>query len=275
LLKRFTIISVIAAVLVIPALVFGAADKLAPAAAQVTENTVTVPLEITNQDGLTAVDMALRYSAGVTLKSVTFDGTRVEYFDLKLFHHDAANRQVVIGLINQASETRKPELAAGSGAIANLVFTVDNPSVSGVTLEAITTKSPDHSMTFVYRQMQDGVATLVKATPKFDQVTVSLSGVTGSNLPTVYSLDQNYPNPFNPTTTISFALPKAGKVQLSVFNLLGQEVKTLVNGDLAAGNNSIVWDGTNDHGQSVASGIYFYRIAAGDFSQTKKMMMLK
>jgi len=275
LLKRFTIISVIAAVLVIPAIVFGAADKLAPAAAAVTQNTVTIPLEITNQDGLTAVDMALRYSAGVTLKEVTFNGTRVDYFDLKLYHHDAAKREVIIGLVNQASETRKPELAAGSGAIANLVFTVDNPSVSGVTLEAITTTNPDHALTFVYRQVQGGVASFVKQTPRYDQVTVSLSGVGVGNLPTVYSLDQNYPNPFNPTTTISFALPKAGKVQLSVFNLLGQEVKTLVSGDLAAGNQSVVWDGTNEHGQSVASGIYFYRIAAGDFSQTKKMMMLK
>lgn len=274
-LKRFTIVSVIAAVLVVPALVFGAADKFALAKATVTENTVTVPIVIANQDGLTAVDMALRYSEGVTLKEVTFNGTRVEYFDLKLFHLDAAKREVIIGLISQASSERKPELAAGEGAIANLVFTVDNPSTSNLTIEAVTTKNPDHSLIFLYRDMQNGVVNFRKVEPKFDRVSLSLSGAAGIALPVEYALEQNYPNPFNPSTNIAFALPKAGKVEVSVFNVLGQQVNTLLSEELPAGSHTIVWDGTNDRGASVASGIYFYRIVAGDFSQTKKMLMLK
>lgn len=274
-MKRFTIISVIAAVLVVPALVFGAASKFTPAKAVVTENTVTIPLEIANQDGLTAVDIALRYSEGVTLKEVSFAGTRVEYFDLKLSHVDAAKREVIVGLINQASPTRKPELAAGEGPIANLVFTVDNPAVTSVTLEGITTKSPDHSLTFVYRENTNGVTSFRKEQPDFGQVSLALVAGAGDNLPKEYALEQNYPNPFNPSTNIALALPKAGKVEVSVFNVLGQKVNTLLSGELPAGNHTIVWDGRNSQGESVSSGIYFYRIVAGDFSQTKKMMMLK
>lgn len=274
-MKRFTIISVIAAVLVVPALVFGAASKLVPGQAVVTEKTVTIPLEISNQDGLTAVDMALRYSEGVTLKEVSFVGTRVEYFDLKLSHIDAAKREVIIGMISQATPTRKPELAAGDGPIANLVFTVDNPTVTSVTLEGISTKSPDHSLTFVYRENTNGATSFRKEQPEFGQVSLALVAGASENLPKVYALEQNYPNPFNPSTNIAFALPKAGKVEVSVFNVLGQKVNTLVSEELPAGNHTIVWDGRNGSGESVSSGIYFYRISAGDFTQSKKMMMLK
>lgn len=274
-MKRFTIISIIVAVLVVPAMVFGAASKFAPGQPVVSEKTVTVPLEIGNQDGLSAVDMALRYSEGVTLKEVNFAGTRVEYFDLKLSHIDAAKREVVIGLINQASPTRKPELAAGEGPIANLVFTVDNPAVTSITLEAITMKSPDHSLTFVYRDNVNGVSSFRKEQPQFEQASLALGAGVGDNLPKEYALEQNYPNPFNPSTNISFALPKAGKVEVTVFNVLGQNVNTLVSEELPAGVHTIVWDGRNSQGVSVSSGIYFYRITAGNFSQTKKMMMLK
>jgi hypothetical protein len=261
--------------MLVPALVFGAAGKIAPTKAMVTENTVTIPLEITNQDGLSAVDMALRYSEGVTLKEVTFAGTRVEYFDLKLFANDAANRTLIIGLINQAGPDRKPELAAGEGPVANLVFTVNSPSVSSVTLEAIKMQNPNHSMLFLYRDAQIDKTIIRKDEPQFDRVTVAFSSVAGSNLPTEYALEQNYPNPFNPSTNIAFALPKAGKVEVSVYNVLGQEVKTLISEELTAGNHTIVWDGRNGSGSAVSSGIYFYRIVAGDFSQTKKMLMLK
>lgn len=274
-LKRFTIISVLAIMLMVPSLVFGAAGKIAPSKAVVTENTVTIPLEITNQDGLTAVDMALTYSSGVTLKEVTFNGTRVEYFDMKLYHNDAAKRTVIIGLVNQASPDRKPELAAGDGPVANLVFTVDNPSVTSVKLEATTTQNPNHSMLFVYRDVKDGTTQFRKEEPRFDQVSVALAGGLNSGLPTEYALEQNYPNPFNPSTNINFALPKAGNVIVSVYNVLGQEVTTLVNGELPAGSHTVVWDGRNGSGTVVSSGIYFYKIAAGDFNQTKKMMMLK
>ncbi len=88
-------------------------------------------------------------------------------------------------------------------------------------------------------------------------------------------LKQNYPNPFNPETTISFDLPNAGPASLSVYNIKGQLVKTLVNGQLNNGQHKVVWNGTDNSGNSVTSGIYFYRLSHNGSSETRKMMLMK
>ena len=105
--------------------------------------------------------------------------------------------------------------------------------------------------------------------------TADVSAINGSGLPTEFALSQNYPNPFNPTTTINFDLPTKTDVQIKVFNVLGQVVNTLVDESLEAGSYKVDWDGTNQAGAHAASGVYFYKIVAGDFVETKKMMMLK
>jgi hypothetical protein len=105
-----------------------------------------------------------------------------------------------------------------------------------------------------------------------------LTGVKTTNnlIPQTYQLEQNYPNPFNPSTTINFAVPKSGNVSLIIYNVLGQKVRTLFNSGVKAGNFNATWDGKDNKGMSVASGIYFYRLSAGsDFVATKKMMLLK
>ena len=79
-------------------------------------------------------------------------------------------------------------------------------------------------------------------------------------MPSTFALHQNYPNPFNPSTTISFDMPLAGQVRLTVYNMLGQEITTLVNGQMASGRASIVWNATDHAGVSVASGVYFYQL---------------
>ncbi len=89
------------------------------------------------------------------------------------------------------------------------------------------------------------------------------------------SLSQNYPNPFNPQTTIAFSVRQRGRVQLVVYNVSGARVRTLANEDFAAGMHTAVWDGRNDAGQPVASGVYFYKLVARDFTQTRKMVLLK
>jgi hypothetical protein len=94
-------------------------------------------------------------------------------------------------------------------------------------------------------------------------------------VPLEYALHQNYPNPFNPTTTIKYDLKKSGNVQLIIYNLLGQKIRNLVNSSQEAGYQSILWDGRNDSGISVASGIYIYRLEAGDYINTRKMILMK
>jgi len=98
---------------------------------------------------------------------------------------------------------------------------------------------------------------------------------TTPELPSGFSLSQNYPNPFNPTTTIHFALPVQSQVRLKVFNLLGREVVTLVDERLPAGYHQVAWKGENSSGASVSSGIYFYRLEASDFTQTRGMLLLR
>jgi len=89
-------------------------------------------------------------------------------------------------------------------------------------------------------------------------------------LPEAYALDQNYPNPFNPSTTISFSLPHATYVSLKVFDILGREAATLVNGFTTAGAHEVQFDGTN-----LASGVYLYKLMGSDFAQVKKMTLMK
>ena len=116
-------------------------------------------------------------------------------------------------------------------------------------------------------------------------ITMTPEGVTGAgdgtSTPEMFALNQNYPNPFNPSTTISFELPVASRVRLQIFNVLGQEVASLVNGEMAQGEFEIMWSGEDDAGRSVASGIYFYRLIVSssvggkEFSSIKKMLLLK
>ena len=88
--------------------------------------------------------------------------------------------------------------------------------------------------------------------------------------PVAYSLEQNYPNPFNPSTTINYALPVSGNVTLKVYNLIGQEVASLVNEFQREGSYDVRFDASK-----LSSGVYFYSLSAGNFTQVKKMMLVK
>lgn len=97
----------------------------------------------------------------------------------------------------------------------------------------------------------------------------------GVALPNAYQLEQNFPNPFNPVTQIQFNLNRAEIVQLQIFNSLGQKVATLLDDLRAAGMHTVYWNGVDDNGQAVATGVYFYKLTAGSLSETRKMVLLK
>jgi len=94
-------------------------------------------------------------------------------------------------------------------------------------------------------------------------------------VPEAFSLAQNYPNPFNPSTVITFSLPKTMNINLTVYNLLGREVTTLAHGSYPAGEHRVVWNGTDRANRRVASGVYLYRLAGENYSQERKMILLK
>ena len=89
-------------------------------------------------------------------------------------------------------------------------------------------------------------------------------------MPTCYELDQNYPNPFNTSTTIRYGIPNRAQVTLTIVNILGQQVAQLVNGGMQAGYHQVQFDGSG-----LSSGVYFYRLQAGEFMQTKRLVLLK
>ena len=274
-MKRLLVVTAVMALLAVPSTLF-AVDyhQFGVGKAEAKSATIlVVPLEISNLDNLVALDIPLKFSEGVTLKEVDFAGTRIEYFDFKISNIDNENRTVIIGALPQMSYRDKPELSEGSGVVANLIFEINDPSVTEVTIEAIEMADPYHKLMFVYHDYNaDGSIAGIRAEyPAFGTV-VAGNGTTDIELPAVFALDQNYPNPFNPTTEINFALPTAGHVSLTIYNVLGQEVERLVDKHMDAGNHTVTWEASN-----YSSGVYFYRLIADNdkFVKTNKMMVLK
>ncbi|MEE9553087.1 MAG: T9SS type A sorting domain-containing protein [candidate division Zixibacteria bacterium] len=117
------------------------------------------------------------------------------------------------------------------------------------------------------------------ATHKFDGGIEACTGggpkQISPGVPEVYALNQNYPNPFNAETKISFTIPKPGQVEISVFDILGRRVRKLIEGQYRSGTHDVIWDGKNDTGRILSSGIYFYAIQTEHYNQSKKMLMLK
>jgi hypothetical protein len=104
---------------------------------------------------------------------------------------------------------------------------------------------------------------------------MTVMGVSPASIPSTYVLHQNYPNPFNPITTLSYGLQEDALVNITIYDMMGRQTRTLINNQQAAGYKSIQWNATNDAGQPVSAGLYFYTIQAGDYSQTRKMVLLK
>ena len=157
-------------------------------------------------------------------------------------------------------------LPAASGGTAPLTYSLSPALPAGLTFDAATrtiagtpTAAAETEYTYTVMDANGAIASLLLQT-----------------LPTAFSLADNYPNPFNPTTTIKYALPQAADVELTVYNVVGQPVRTLVAEHQSAGRYVVEWDATNDSGHSLSSGMYIYRLQAGEeFREIKKMLLLK
>ena len=130
----------------------------------------------------------------------------------------------------------------------------------------------DYGLSAVYANGMESMKALT-------QVEINTSGIekepNETLIPLHYSLSQNFPNPFNPTTQINYAIPEEAHVSLKIYNLQGNLIKTFIDREQEAAYYNLIWDGTNDNGDKVNSGVYIYRIIAGDYTATRRMVMLK
>ncbi len=185
----------------------------------------------------------------------------------------------------------------GAGGIEGVVSSAHNGApLSGAQLvfvEAGKRASSGANGTYSFRT-NEGDHTIIVSKPGYftDTLTVSLPaganvvqnialqsttvGIPGDlSLPLTFRLEQNYPNPFNPNTAISYQLAAASDVELQIYNVAGQAVRTLASEAQTPGKYTVQWDGRNAGGEAVASGVYFYRLVAGDFVQVRKMVLLR
>lgn len=155
----------------------------------------------------------------------------------------------------------------------------DIETIDGITGDTIATGNMPSAVNFFAFQDIDGLPEIYISDG--DSLFVYSVGYVGveeekeENLPEKFTLFQNYPNPFSPKTIIEYYLPKDGKVEINIYNILGQKVKTLVDGYQKAGFRKIIWDGKDQNEKEVASGIYFYRLKKETEIQTKKMILVK
>ena len=197
--------------------------------------------------------------------TVQFDQSRYEYVEA---------RQVVDGLLSGADGQTALFVASnktpGEVVIGSMNINGQSADGSGDLVE-IVFRTQDSPLPSDF-QVLEGV--LVDLTGSVDQITnVQVGNL--NLLPQEYGLKQNMPNPFNPATTINYQIPEAGRVKIVLYNVLGQEVRTLVDQSMEAGFHNVVWDGADEYGRRVASGLYVYRMTADDFNHIRKMILLK
>jgi hypothetical protein len=212
--------------------------------------TVDVPIVLTTTNPLAGIQISLDYDRDIMTPGEPITTERSSGMSVA---HTIDSGTVLILLYDVAGKTISP----GSGPVLTIPFTVS--------------QNAEGLSEIVFREviLADEQAKAVPTEVKSAPITIEKA------LPTEYALVQNSPNPFNPETVIEYQLPEDAYVTITIYNVLGQEIRRLVDGRMPGGFYSVVWDGANGLGQYVASGIYFFRMQAGDFTSVRKMMMLK
>ncbi len=219
------------------------------------------------------INLPLDYlSDNVNFDSMSLVGTRAQNALLAnaMFDNSSKKLLVTIGFSDGAL------MPAGTGPIATLHFT----TLSVGTTATVQIDTTDDYLSEYYFQLGEFFS-YMKIYPAFSAGTVTIDLGTAvdeetiTQQPTEFRLEQNVPNPFNPTTTISYSLPERSHVRLEVYNILGQRVRTLVDDALPPGSHSVVFDGTDGNGRTLASGVYLYVIKTDRVTQSRKMLLMK
>jgi hypothetical protein len=245
------------------------------------EGQQVVKLFLENTQGLAVASIPISYGepgSDIICTKVSFEGSRVEHF-IHYVQKDNENKKVLIAAIRALNEEIRDQLPPGEGLFATLTFEsktgikpqlcVTNWQLTGGKLyfHMVDASAKGFYYERIENQQDDHPIPLRQGTSSEEESAVSL--------PSEFNLQQNYPNPFNPETIIKFSLPQDSWVTLKVFNLLGQVVITLVDEQKAAGEYTVSWNGKNGQNQDVSSGVYFYRIKAGDHESVRSMTLLR
>jgi len=213
-------------------------------------NLLEIPVLLTGGNNLLSFEFDISYDSDI----VTFEN--VEWSEM--INHFTIEENTEDGSIRFAGMGTTPDGEEGVFTTVSLFVASD---FNGESLDVTVNKSRINES----EPIEDLVITFTNAA----------LGVDANAIPKVYALRQNYPNPFNPTTQIKYDLPEDALVSINIYDLMGRSIKSLVNSNQSAGYRSIQWNATNNLGEPVSAGMYIYMIQAGEFRQTKKMVLLK
>jgi len=194
------------------------------------------------------------YGFTVNFDPTTFEFVRVEGLDARFGSEEIAQPQVINDGEGQLSVVGYGQTLSDGELMLDLVLRPIMETENGL--------------------IEVSRGELADASLAFNQI-ASLGAIAVETRPEEFALQNNYPNPFNPSTTIKYQLPDAVDVRLEIYNVVGQVVRTLIGEQQNAGRYEYQWDATNNNGQSLSSGIYFYRLQAGEFQEVKKMLLMK
>ncbi|GAB4340839.1 MAG: hypothetical protein Kow0037_27000 [Calditrichia bacterium] len=228
-----------------------------------------IPVILMSANGTDTVAVAKFYDSG----GPNNDYQTNELF-VRTFYPSESEKKIRINFLDFNTEAGWDFMWIYDGPDTNSTLINGSPFSGQNSPGQIIATNPDGAITIKF--YSDGYITAPgwQAEVSLDFPSGNLNG--DENRITTYALEQNYPNPFNPTTTIRYQLPEVSRVSLQIYNILGQRVRTLVNNvKQSAGKYRIVWDGKNDAGTKMASGIYIYRIQAGNYTQVRKMVLMK
>jgi len=252
----------------------GAPDSVKVGSAVFAASKAVVPVTLTNDEPISGLQIPLAFSTDLAvLDSVVFGGRTSAFAGDDIVRWDTAlggsQRTVMLTVVPLATGT----IAAGSDVIATLYLSVNGASSAETTMIASTTLSPAGGLL-----LGDTSAAPSGYEPAFVPGIVNTPVAVWEDdgtLPSKFELGQNYPNPFNPQTSFRIALPTPQHVTFDIYNLLGQRVVRLYDGTAPAGYLELSWGGRDQSGRPVGSGVYFYRVDAGDLQQVRKMVLLK
>jgi len=238
------------------------------------DNIISIPIKVSTDSALGFVQVVVDYDNTVLQFVEAKLGKDAVGFNLQVnsaLPFKASSQKTNANVLAQISSITKNVTGKDKEVIALRIKVIAPQRTSPLAVDPAPART---TMTTVNNQ--DIRGEMLKITNGgYGVTTVVEEKVDNTTIPQDFSLSQNYPNPFNPSTVISFQLPVVSNVKLAIYNATGQLVRTLVDGERPAGRYQVVWDGKNDVGVQVSSGLYFYTMRAGGYKATMKMIAVK